>query len=361
MTGSGDQVRDDPHDDLHARLYVADAHNDLLMSVAPRPREDWRSTFTERWLPQLRAGGVDLQLLAVCLDPSLPVEAALRRTLVMLEAAAVIGETDGVRLTDDAAAMERARDRGELVLVPALEGCTAIGTDLSLLSVMRRFGVRVASLVHVGRNALADSSTEDDAGGRLTRAGVEAVAEMERLGITLDVSHLSRAGVDHLLEIASRPVMATHSAARALRDHHRNLDDGQLRAVAASGGVVCVNAFGPFLTAGRPTIADLVRHVEHVVEIVGIDAVGIGPDFVRDVLADVLPGWEDPDRADSIGVTSSYVPGLEGPAGLPLLTRALLDSGWREADVRSVMGENLYRFLRAACVDDEPLASCTPR
>ena len=123
-----------------------------------------------------------------------------------------------------------------------------LDASVELLSTLHRLGVRVASIAHWGRTPLADGSGEDATGSRLTAAGVAALREMERLGIVFDISHLGASGVAHVLELATRPVIATHSSARALRDHHRNLTDEQLRGVAATGGVVCVNFFAGFLS-----------------------------------------------------------------------------------------------------------------
>ena len=175
----------------------------------------------------------------------------------------------------------------------ALEGCPGIDADVELFETMHRLGVRIASLTHFGRTALADGSGEDATGGRLTRAGVAALAEMERLGILFDVSHLGAAGVDHVLELATRPVIATHSSARALRDHHRNLADAQLKDIAAGGGVVCVNFFAGFLDESEHTVDRLVDHIEHVASVAGIDHVGIGPDFLKEIEDDVWPAWRD--------------------------------------------------------------------
>ena len=131
---------------------------------------------------------------------------------------------------------------------------------------MHRLGVRVASIAHWGRTALADGSGEDATGSRLTAPGVAALREMERLGMIFDVSHLGASGVAHVLELATRPVMATHSSARALRDHHRNLTDDQIRGVAATGGVICVNFLPGFLAEDPAdfTVDRLVDHIEHV-------------------------------------------------------------------------------------------------
>ncbi|MFE7119660.1 dipeptidase [Streptomyces sp. NPDC057654] len=333
--------------ELHRRSVVADTHNDLLCAVTTRPVEQWASFFREQWLPQLVAGGVNVQVLPVFIDDGYRPEGALRRTLRMIEAAHRLasGNADAVRLCYDGADVDAALADGRIALVLALESAPGVGEDVELLQTLYRLGVRIASLAHFGRTALADGSGEDAAGSRLTRAGVAAVAEMERVGMMFDISHLGAAGVGHVLELATRPVIATHSSARALRDHHRNLTDDQVKATAANGGVVCVNFFAPFLHESDFTVDRLVDHIEHLANVAGVGHVGLGPDFVREVMADTTP----PCCADPIveGVrTDRYVPGLEGPAGLPLVTEALLRRGWADDDVARVLGGNVLRLFR---------------
>src|ERR1700750_662639 len=135
-----------------------------------------------------------------------------------------------------------------------------------MLETMHRLGVRMASFTHFGRNLLADGSAEGIPGGRLTRAGVRAVRVMEDAGMIVDVSHLSLASMRHVLELATRPVIASHSSADALTAHHRNLPDDDLRAIAATGGVIGVNFFPMFVAplSRRATLDDLVAHIEHI-------------------------------------------------------------------------------------------------
>ncbi|MHB8449560.1 MAG: dipeptidase [Mycobacteriales bacterium] len=230
-------------------------------------------------------------------------------------------------------------------LVLALEGTPQIDTDIELLTTFYRLGIRVAALAHFGRTALADGSGEDAAGSRLTRAGVAAVQEMERIGMLLDISHLGLAGVDHVLELATRPIIATHSSARALRDHHRNLPDEHLAGVAASGGVVCVNFFAGYLTQiDGATVGDLVDHIEHAVNIAGIDHVGIGPDFALEVFDTKFP-TTDPLIVEGVNVRRC-IPGLEGPSGLPLLTEALVLRGFPDDHITAILGGNVLRLFR---------------
>ena len=333
---------------LHRRAYVADTHNDLLCAVAARPAGRWGSFFGERWLPQLRAGGVDLQVLPVFIEDAYRPEGALRRTLRMLEAGhrAAEANPDDVLLCRDGADLDTAAESGRIGLVLALEGAHGIGDDVELLETVHRLGVRVASLAHFGRGGFADGSGENATGSRLTSAGVRAVAEMERLGMLFDVSHLGAAGVGHVLELANRPLIATHSSARALFDHHRNLGDEQLRGIAAGGGVVCANFYAPFLHASDFSVDRLVDHLEHLVSVAGIEHVGIGPDFLKEVLAETTPPCCEATEVAGVAA-DQYLPGLEGPAGLPLLTQALLRRGWCERDILAVLGGNVRRLCRA--------------
>lgn len=332
---------------LHRRSVVADTHNDLLCAVAARPVDRWAGFFRERWLPQLLAGGVDVQVLPVFIDDAYRPEGALRQTLRMIEAAHRLaeGNADAVRLCGDGTEVDAALDDGKIALVLALESAPGVADDIELLETLHRLGVRIASLAHFGRTPLADGSGEDAAGSRLTRAGVAALAEMERIGMMFDISHLGAAGVDHVLELASRPVIATHSSARALRDHHRNLTDAQVRATAANGGVICVNFFAPFLHASDYTLDRLVDHIEHLVDVAGLEHVGLGPDFVQEVMADTTPPCCAHPVVEGVR-TDQFLPGLEGPAGLPLVTEALLRRGWADGDIARVLGGNVLRLFR---------------
>ena len=333
--------------ELHRRAVVADAHNDLLCAVASRSSDQWSDFFRAQWLPQLQDGGVDLQVLPVFVDDVYRPEGALRRTLRMIEAAHRLaeGNADAVGLCRDGDDIDRVIGEGRIALVLALEGMPGIADDVELLETVYRLGVRVGSVAHFGRSAFADGSGEDAAGSRLTRTGVQALAEMERIGMIFDISHLGVGGVDHVLELATRPVMATHSSARALFDHHRNLTDAQIAAVAQSGGVVCVNFFAPYLHPSEYTIDTLIDHFERVASVAGIAHVGMGPDFVREVLEDTTAPCCVQTTIEGVPA-DRFLPGLDGPAGLPLVTEALCRRGWSEPDILAVLGGNLQRFLR---------------
>ncbi len=336
--------------DLHQDAIVADTHNDLLMAVSARPPEMWASFFRERWLPQLREGGVDVQVLPVFIDSQYRPEGALRQTLRMIECAHVLAEGNPgeVSICYDGQQVDEALALGRIALVIALESMPGLDASVELLPTLFRLGVRVASIAHWGRTPLADGSGEDATGSRLTAYGVAALQEMERLGMIFDISHLGASGVAHVLEIATRPVIATHSSARALRDHHRNLTDEQLRAVAAGGGVVCVNFLAAFLSE-KPegyTVERLADHILHIADVAGLDHVGLGPDFMREVMVDLTPpcceGFS-PSGIDS----RAAIPGLDGPGGMPLVTEQLLKRGLDEQDIRKILGGNVMRLFRS--------------
>jgi membrane dipeptidase len=202
----------------------------------------------------------------------------------------------------------------------------------------------MVSFTHFGRSALGDGSGEDATGSRLTRAGVEAVGLLEDLGVLIDVSHVGRRGVEHILELATKPVVASHSSAFALREHHRNLADDQLRGIAATGGVICVNFFAGFLTMQKPTIEHLADHLLYVADVAGEDHVGLGSDFVAEVFAEKVPACDRPLVIEGLEA-EVFVPGLEGPAGMPLVTDALIRRGVPEPTIRKILGENLLRIL----------------
>jgi len=321
-------------------VQIADAHNDLLMLVQ-HFRGD-AGYFRRNWLPQLQAGQVATQVLPVYVDEEWLPELALRQTFRLIETALTTIESCAeLMLCQEPGDVERALADGRIGIVLALEGCPAIGLDVELLRTMHRLGVRVASLTHFGRNSLADGSAEDDTQGRLTRAGVAAVELMQSLGMLVDVSHLSLAGTRHVLDVTRAPVLATHSSCRALRVHHRNLPDPELRAIAATGGVIGINFFPLFIAEGPPSIGSVVDHVEHAVAVAGVDHVGLGPDFTREI-ATVLYGGDHVIEGCDMAAS---VPGLAGPADLPALAAALSERGFGPADVTAVMGGNLRRLL----------------
>jgi membrane dipeptidase len=223
--------------------------------------------------------------------------------------------------------VRRAKELGRVALVLGMEGAEGLGGSLRALRTFHRLGLRVMGLTWNRRNEAADGVGDMGSGGGLSRFGVELVRECDRLGILLDVSHLSPAGVDGVLSTSERPVVATHANANAVHAHRRNLTDAQLEALAATGGVIGVVPVPPFLGPyeERAPLAPLFDHLEHMIGIVGDDHVGLGLDFD--------------------GVGSMRTEGIETVADVPNLTREMLRRGYAPERVRKILGGNFLRVF----------------
>jgi membrane dipeptidase len=338
----------DAHD-IHRDAVVVDAHNDLPVLLLLRNRglgaQGAERYWSERWVPEARAGGVDVQVLPIYVSPE-TAEASLRSTLLQLELIErEAAQTPEVALCRSGGEIDTALSEGKIALVVALEGTQGIGGDVELFSIVHRLGVRMVSFTHWSRALLAEGSADEATGSRLPTSGVRAVAELERLGILLDVSHLAAPSVDHVLELATGTVVATHSCARALRDHHRNLSDEHLRGIAATGGVIGMNVLPAFVDDTAPTLDRVVDHIEHIAEVAGIDHVGLGPDFLREYMDALYPQYEQFVGFADVDM-KAIVPGLARERDLPNLTQRLVERDWSEADVRKVLGENWLRVFR---------------
>ena len=325
---------------------VADSHNDLLLGCLHRRERGVADPFGDAWLPGLREGGVVLQVLPIFTEEQFVGEGALRRTLELIALAREIADLHrrDVAIVEDSGDLDEAVGSGRIALLIAIEGAEPVGASPTMFETLWRLGVRMASLTWNRRTMMADGIGETDTGGCLTTLGVESISEMERLGMVLDVSHLSAAGVAHVDRIAGRPYVASHSSCRSLCDHPRNLTDGQISAVAGSGGFVALNAFGAFIDPSAPTIDRYVDHVEHAIRLTGEDRVCIGADFIEDlvrqvdpILGKVLVRPED----------LSYIDGFSRPAQYQAVVGRMAERLGDEVAAK-VAGANMVDFFRGA-------------
>jgi membrane dipeptidase len=326
---------------------VVDAHHDMLLLVARHREAGLGSAFRERWTRDLRAGGVNVQVLPVFLDDEFAEEAALRRALLLVEYLhrEVEENPDDLALCLTGDDLDAALAAGKLALILSFEGCEPIGRDVELLATFHRLGLRLCALTWNRRTMLADGSDHDDSGAGLTREGRAAIAELERLGVIVDVTHLSHRGVEQVLGLATRPVIASHSNARALCDTARNLSDEELRGIAATGGVIGVNFFPGFVHPTDRSPERLVDHIEHIASVAGIDHVGLGPDFIKDYFDEVPP--HRPILTGQVDDLHATLDGLAYVTDLPALTPFLL-TRFGEADTRKILGGNFVRLFRSA-------------
>ncbi len=314
--------------DLHRQAVVVDAHCDTILHVARgRRRLGVPSDEGHLDLPRLLKGGVDVQFFALYIEPEYKPDRGLKRVLEHLDTfyQELEDNHDALFLITDKGQLPRAGQQDRVGAVLAIEGGEAIGDSLAALRALYRLGVRSLGLTWNQRNLIADGVGESRSGGGLTNFGLKVVKECNRLGILIDVSHLSVRGFWDVLEASEQPVIASHSNARAMCDHPRNLDDDQIKALAAAGGVMGMNFAPAFLRAdGKATLQDVIRHISYIAELVGPDHVGLGSDF------------------DGIRNTPR---GLEDVSRLPALTEALLEHGFSPAEVRKILGENFLRVM----------------
>ncbi len=314
---------------LHFSAPVFDAHADTVLELLQGRRFVERAATGHVDLPRLREGGVRFQVFALYTEPDYKPERALARVLTLWDALdrALDEAGDAVRICRTPADLDAVPAPGGLGAILSVEGGEAIGTSLPLLRALYALGVRAMGLTWNQRNAIADGAGESRAQGGLTEFGCEVVREMNRLGMVVDVSHLCERSFWDVLETTVQPVVASHSNARALCDHVRNLRDEQIRALAGAGGVVGMNFFANFLDA-EPARADVGRvcdHIDHICGLVGPGHVGLGSDF------------------DGI---SRPPAGLEDCARMPAITEELCRRGYGEADVRAILGGNFLRVFR---------------
>lgn len=319
---------------------LVDGHNDLPWAIrnseaGPHDVEaeahDLRSaTLFQTDLERLRAGGVGAQWWSVYIPFEAVAEGAAKVQLEQIDIALQIIDKypEAMELATSVSDVEAAFGRGRVASMLGMEGGHAIENSLGSLRAFYAMGVRYMTLTHNGTLDWADACCSLPRHGGLTDFGREVVGEMNRMGMLVDISHTSPETMNDVLDVAEAPVIWSHSSARALHDHPRNVPDQVLRRLPENGGVVMVTFVPSFLTSrDEATIADVADHIEHVANVAGVDYVGIGSDF---------------DGIDSTPV------GLEDVSTFPALLAELSRRGWSEENLRKVAGENLLRAWREA-------------
>ena len=245
------------------------------------------------------------------------------------------------RSTDD---IRRINRDGKIAVVLAMEGAEPLGNDLSVLRLLHRLGLRMLCFTWMRRTMFGDGTWENESKGGLSRLGRLAVREMNRLGIIVDVSHASDRTARDILDATSSPVIASHSNARAICDHPRNLTDEVIRAIADRGGIIGAVAVPSFIAAEGATIGKWVDHIEHFVGTAGIDHVGVGADFAQYIRE--IGAWPEIQEWTP-GPPLPWAPldGMASPADLPGLTAELTRRGFTEGDLRKIYRDNYLRVV----------------
>ncbi len=325
-------------------------------------------------IPRLRAGHVGAQFWSVWIPVEIQGAQAVQTTLEQIDLVRSLAARypQALQIATTSEEIRRIHKTGRIASLIGIEGGHQIDDSLATLRQMYTLGARYMTLTHTTNTRWADSATDNPAHHGLTPFGRAVIHEMNRLGMLVDISHVSEETMNAVLDVTRAPVIFSHSSARAINDHTRNVSDAVLRRVATNGGVVMVNFYPGYLSdarkrwladraaeqtrynappyeglyIGQPeraaealkawdaahpkpavSIAELANHVEHIRDVAGVAHVGIGSD---------MDGVEDlPD-------------GMTGADGFPLLFRELMRRGWSDADLKALAGENLLRVFAAA-------------
>jgi membrane dipeptidase len=330
-----------------AETPLIDGHNDLPWAIreSKAAPHDVRAYDLRRRTPghtdieRLRQGMVGAQFWSVYIPSESVDEGAARFQLEQIDIARQVIDLypDHFELALGASDIERIFGAGKIASLIGMEGGHAIENSLGALRAYYDLGVRYMTLTHGLNIDWADAATDAPRHNGLTAFGKEVVREMNRLGMLVDLSHVSPATMHDALDVSEAPVIFSHSSARAITDHVRNVPDDVLRRMPANGGIVMVTIVPPFVSekvrthrredgpTPDATMADVVAHIEHVRKVAGIDHVGIGGDYD--------------------GITSTPV-GLEDVSTYPALFAELIRRGWSDDDLRKFAGENVLRVLR---------------
>jgi membrane dipeptidase len=360
---------------IHAAAIVVDTHNDVTSRILDDNFDmGARAKDGHTDIPRMKEGGLDAEFFAIYVDKKYVAEGgSARRALDMIDIVyeQVARHPESLEMAYTVADIRRITKKGKIAALMGIEGGHAIEDSLFALREFYRLGIRYMTLTHTNTNNWADSSGSFGAKvpdkkrwGGLNDFGREVVREMNRIGMMVDLSHVSDETFADAIEVTQAPVILSHSCCRALCNHTRNIDDDMLRALAKNGGVIQINFYETFLDQRRvdasakfraeldaiqeqykndeigmyrayeefertriprTPLSVLIDHIDHVVKIAGIDHVGLGSDFDGGI---------------------SLPEGLADASELPNLTYELLKRGYSDADVRKILGENTLRVMR---------------
>lgn len=317
-----------------------DAHSDIWTDVTHHYLDGESDIFRKYHYDRLKKGEIEGGIFVIWNDPPYDSD-PLKRTHQMMDA--IRHEEpdceDILKVARSYEDMMEAKKQGKMYAFIGLEGLKSIGEDIDLIDEFYEFGARHAGLTWNEENPLATGVRGTPERG-LTDTGRRAVKRIQDLGMLLDVSHLNDRSFWDLLDVASGPVIASHSNCRALCRNRRNLTDEQLRELARTGGVVGLNSFNEFVSdvESEQTIENLARHMVHMVEVMGIDHVGFGFDFSEFLEADTLSAYASQ--------AVPYTIGLEDASRVPALVEELRRQGFHEEDLAKMAWKNWYRVLR---------------
>ena len=359
---------------LHFSSLVIDTHADTTQRFLDDSFDlGARNALGSVDIPRMKEGGLGAIFFSIWIPSKITGPTAVKRALDQIDAVheQVRKHSKDLALVTTAEGIREAHKQGKIAALIGVEGGHMIASDLSVLRTYAALGARYMTLTHTGNVEWADASTDKPIHNGLTGFGMEVVREMNRLGMIVDVSHVSDKTFADVLEISKAPVFASHSDCRAICDAPRNMSDDMIRALAAKGGIIQINYHVGFLSQEfrnaekahpewdkaialeirqrcgerdgcqliegdritreyvlrgdlpRVEWTKIIDHIDHAVKIAGVDHVGLGSDFD--------------------GANMPF--GMEDASKLPQITRALLERGYSEGDVKKILGENTLRVM----------------
>ena len=341
---------------LHFSSLVLDTHIDTPLKMMRDPNYDFgrENDSGHVDLPRLKRGGLDGAFFSIYMPGTVTGPKAVSDSLKTIASVHRLVELygDDLEFCTSASDVRRAQRRGKFAMLMGMEGGHMIHNSLPILRMYARLGIRYLTLTHNVNTDWADSVADSRVYGGLNELGRDVVKELNRLGVLVDVSHVSDETFWDILEVTEAPVMASHSSCRDLSNHPRNMSDEMIRALAEQGGVIQITFVDQFLdvehhaareasiqesstggeadAGGQPippvNWERIIDHIDHAVQVAGVDHVGLGSDF---------------DGAD-------MPRGMEDVSLLPKITQELLKRGYDEDQIRLILGENTLRILQEA-------------
>jgi membrane dipeptidase len=359
---------------LHFSSIVVDTHDDTTLRLLDGKFDLGARTATGSIdIPRMKEGGLGAIFFSIWIPSKITGPEAVNRAMTQIDAVREQVRTHpaDLALATTSAQVREARKQGKIAALMGVEGGHMINSNLGVLRSYAALGVRYMTLTHSGNDEWADSSTDKAVHNGLTEFGKDVVREMNRLGVIVDISHVSDKTFYDALEVSKAPLLASHSSCRAICDAARNMTDQMMKDFAAKGGVVQINYHVGFLSQEfrnaekadpeinkaisaevmkrcgdnegcqlmegdritreyveqgklpRVDFTKIIEHIDHAVKVAGIDHVGLGSDFD--------------------GANMPY--GMEDAAKLPKITEALLQKGYSEGDVKKILGENTLRVM----------------
>lgn len=319
---------------VHSRAFVIDLHNDVCEKMIDGYQIGIRHTTDNSDIPRFRDGGVDAQMFAIWVDPGTQDSAYYKLSMTMIDTftnqvsrnSAFIAQA---RTTDE---ISQVNSSGKLAGILAVEGGHAIENDIEKLKAYYAKGARYFTITWNNSTAWATSAQDAQSATKgLSEFGKQVIRTLDSLGMIIDVAHTGIKTIQDILAITKNPIIDSHGGVYALRNHYRNLNDDQIKSIAKSGGVIGVVFYTSFLStsaASKVTIDTVIKHIDYIKNLVGIEYVAIGSDFDG-------------------GITPPV--GLEDVSRLPALTLALLKHGYSPPDVKKILGENYLRVFKQVC------------